>query len=46
MAKIVESIKAAVDILFSDTSCSQEETKERLEEIAEHIEACIESLDG
>lgn len=45
MAMIVENIKASVDLLFSDISCSQEETRSRLGEIVEHIEMCLESLD-
>lgn len=44
MAKTVEDVKASIDSLFSDTSCSQEETRERMEEIVEHIEICLESL--
>lgn len=44
MAATVETVKKMVDSLFSDTTCSKEETKERLEEIIEHIEMCLESL--
>lgn len=46
MAKTVKDVKASVDSLFSDSSCSQEETRERLAEIVEHIEMCLESLGG
>lgn len=45
MAATIEKVKAMVDSLFSDTTCSQEETKERLEDIAEHIQDCLETLD-
>ncbi len=44
MATTVEEVKKAVDSLFSDTTCSQETTKERLEDIVEHIKGCLESL--
>ncbi|KKL49274.1 hypothetical protein LCGC14_2317160 [marine sediment metagenome] len=45
MAMTVEKIKAAVDSLFSDTTCPQEKTKECLEEVIEYIKGCLESLD-
>jgi len=45
MPKTVKNAKDAIDSIFADRSCSQEETKERLEEIVEHIEMCICSLD-
>lgn len=40
----VEKVKQAIDKLFSDTACTQDETRDKLKEIIEHAKSCIEAL--
>ena len=41
-----EKVLKTIDQLFSDTTVSQEETKNRLQEIIDHCEILQESLDS
>lgn len=43
--QLKEAALEAIDKLFSDTSVTQHETRELLEEIVEEIEMKLESLD-
>lgn len=40
----VEELKAQVDLFFSDTSRSPEETREGLEEVSDHIAMLCDTL--
>ncbi len=41
----LEDVIATIDSLFADTSCSKKKTKQRLEEIAEHVDSCLSLLE-
>ena len=44
MATAVDQVKRAVDSLFSDTTCSRQVTKGRLEDVKERLELIIEDI--
>lgn len=43
--KLLAAAKAAADKLTSDTSCSQAETREALEDLRDHVNMRMDSLD-
>lgn len=44
--KSVAEIIEACDAIFQDTSCSPEETRDKLEQIADHVGASIAALNN
>jgi hypothetical protein len=42
---LLERAKAAINALFSDTSQTQDETREQLTELREEIDSCLAALD-
>jgi hypothetical protein len=40
----IEQVEEIIEKVFSDTSCSQQETQDKLERLAEYIQACLAAL--
>ncbi len=41
----VEKVIEMIDEVFSDMSCSKQETQNKLETLLEHVQACLAALD-